>query len=277
MISVMRLSRYAAGDDSRWALDDQALSPHITLAFLLSMRREEMDRVLARLPKTALVDLGMPDLLPPIEAKHEVWACGVTYLRSRIERESESTVADVYAKVYEADRPEIFFKATGPRVVGHGQPIRVRRDSAWNVPEPELTLVINRFGEIVGYTVGNDVSSRSIEGENPLYLPQAKTYDGSCALGPAIVLASEEELADLPIDLSIRRDEAVVFKGEARTSQMKRSFVELAAYLYRETSFPYGAFAMTGTGIVPTAEFTLTSGDQVDITVGNLTLSNPVA
>jgi len=270
----MRLSRHAAGNDVFWALNNEALPPGFTLAILLGMRRNDMLEVLAAVPRAAAPQSA---LLPPVETGYEVWACGVTYLRSRVERESESTVADVYAKVYEAARPEIFFKATGGRVVGHGDQIRIRKDSDWNVPEPELTLVINRYGEIVGYTAGNDVSSRSIEGENPLYLPQAKTYDGSCALGASIHLAGEEDLADLPIDLIIRRAGADVFRGEARTSQMKRTFGELAAYLYRETSFPIGTFAMTGTGIVPAAPFTLERGDEVEITVGAVTLINSVA
>jgi len=217
------------------------------------------------------------EFLAPVEAHHEVWAAGVTYLRSRVEREAESTVADVYANVYVAERPEIFFKATGVRVVGPNAPIRIRRDSAWNVPEPELTLVINRYGEIVGYTAGNDVSSRSIEGENPLYLPQAKCYDGACAIGSEIILASADELRDIPIRLSIIRSGEVVFTGEANTNQMKRNFQELAEFLYREMSFPQGAFLMTGTGIVPTQDFTLLPGDLVRVTVGEVTLENEVA
>jgi len=216
------------------------------------------------------------DLLPPVEDHQEVWAAGVTYLRSRVEREAESTVADVYAKVYEADRPELFFKSSGWRAVGHEGPIRVRHDSAWNVPEPELTLVLNSQGEIIGYTAGNDVSSRSIEGENPLYLPQAKVYNGSCALGPSIVLATAEEVLDLPISLSILRSGTEVFSGQARTSQMKRNPAELAEYLFAELDFPSGALLMTGTGIVPTQEFTLTSGDEVVVNVGELTLRNTV-
>ena len=197
-------------------------------------------------------------------------------MRSRVEREAESSVADVYAKVYNAARPEIFFKSVGWRTVRHEGLIRIRQDSNWNVPEPELTLVINKHLEIVGYTVGNDVSSRSIEGENPLYLPQAKTYDGSCAIGPSIVLASEEEMTNLPIHISILRDSVEVFKEDASTSQMKRPLIELAEYVGRETSFPRGVFLMTGTGIVPGQEFTLRHLDEVTITVGELTLVNTV-
>ena len=222
---------------------------------------------------------GIPKepVLAPIEMIQEVWACGVTYLRSRVEREAESTVADVYAKVYEAERPELFFKSSGWRVVGPGEPIRIRRDSAWNVPEPELTLVVNAHGEVVGYTAGNDVSSRSIEGENPLYLPQAKVYDGACALGSEIVIATADELRDLPIRVSIRRGGEVVYQGEARTSQMKRSLEELVEFATREMTFPYGLFLMTGTGIVPPPEFTLQPEDEVEVVVGEVTLVNPVA
>ncbi len=215
------------------------------------------------------------DLLPPIESTQEVWASGVTYRRSLVEREAESTVADVYARVYEAERPELFFKSTGTRVVGHGGTIRIRKDSAWNVPEPELTLVINAWGEIVGYTAGDDVSSRSIEGENPLYLPQAKCYDGACALGPGIVLTADP--GEVPVSLSIVRNGTEAFAGQANTSQMKRAYGELVEYLCREMTFPEGVFLMTGTGIVPTQDFTLRSKDTVEINVGELTLRNDVA
>lgn len=214
-------------------------------------------------------------LLPPIESGGEVWASGVTYRRSLVEREAESTVADVYATVYVAERPEIFFKSLGHRVVGHGDRIRIRRDSAWNVPEPELTLVINRHAEIVGYTAGNDVSSRSIEGENPLYLPQAKCYDGSCALGSGIVLTNNP--GNVAIGLSIMRAGIEVYAGTIWTSEMKRECAELVEYLTREMTFPQGAFLMTGTGIVPGSDFTLQQDDSVTITVGELTLRNDVA
>ena len=196
-------------------------------------------------------------MLPPIEAEHEVWAAGVTYLRSREARESESSVKDVYSRVYEAARPELFFKAAGWRVAGHRMPIRIRDDSRWNVPEPELTLVINAHGEIVGFCAGNDVSSRDIEGENPLYLPQAKVYNGSCALGPGIVLAEADDLRDLAIRLEVIRAGRSIFTGDTRTAQMKRPFEELVAYLCQELDFPRGVFLMTGTGIVPPQDFSL--------------------
>jgi len=178
--------------------------------------------------------------------------------------------------VYEAGRPELFFKAMGWRVVGHRMPIRVREDSRWNVPEPELTLVINSDREIVGFSAGNDVSSRDIEGDNPLYLPQAKVYEGSCALGPGIVLSEVDRLRDLSIQAEVRREGRVIFKGETRTSQMKRPFEELVVYLGRELDFPRGVFLMTGTGIVPPQDFSLVGGDLVRITIGSLTLENEV-
>jgi 2-dehydro-3-deoxy-D-arabinonate dehydratase len=216
-------------------------------------------------------------ILVPIEASQEVWGSGVTYLRSRDARKAESTVADVYQKVYDADRPEIFFKQLGWRTVGSGEAVRIRADSTWNVPEPEVTLAINAHGEIVGYTVGNDMSSRDIEGANPLYLPQAKTYNGSCAIGPAIHLATADELTNLTIKLQIERNGDLVFEGETATSKMKRNFPELAAYLCRERSFPHGVFLMTGTGIVPGDSFTLQSRDLIRITIEGLVLDNRVA
>ena len=263
----MLLTRH---DGGYWAVDGKALPPGVSLATLLTVPRDAMHAELIG---------GDPIASPPTapcEPGQEVWASGVTYLRSRQEREAESTVADVYAKVYDADRPELFFKAAGWRVVGPESPIRIRRDSDWNVPEPEMTLVINRFGEIVGYTAGNDVSSRSIEGENPLYLPQAKSYDGSCALGPAIHLVDSDVLRSLEIRLDILRDGERIFFGETSTAMMRRTPEELVGYLFRETSFPNGVFLMTGTGIVPAHPFSLQSGDTVKIDVGELTLVNQV-
>jgi 2-dehydro-3-deoxy-D-arabinonate dehydratase len=212
----------------------------------------------------------------PVEPEQEVWGSGVTYLRSREARKAESATADVYQKVYEAERPEIFFKSAGWRVVGSRESVRIRRDTRWNVPEPELTLVINAYGEIVGYTIGNDMSSRDIEGENPLYLPQAKTYNGSCAVGPGIRLCGADEMADLTIEMQIERQATVVFTGDTATSKMKRSFQELADYLYRELEFPNGVFLMTGTGIVPPDNFSLASGDIIQISIAGFTLENQV-
>jgi 2-dehydro-3-deoxy-D-arabinonate dehydratase len=263
-----------ANGQSNWYWGGRPLPASISLSDLLGMSSKSMTDFLRSYPQRTEFN-GQP--IAPVEADHEVWACGVTYLRSRDARESESTVADVYARVYHADRPEVFFKSTGKRVVGPGGSIRIRKDSDWNVPEPELTLVVNSHLEIVGYTVGNDVSSRSIEGENPLYLPQAKTYDGACALGPGIVVANADEMRDLEIGLIIRRNGQVEFEGTARTSQMKRSFEDLVDHVGRETSFPSGVFIMTGTGIVPDPPFTLNFGDTVEISIGTLTLRNTVA
>jgi 2-dehydro-3-deoxy-D-arabinonate dehydratase len=220
------------------------------------------------------------DLLPPI-GNQEVWAAGVTYLRSRTARMEESAAAggaDFYDKVYHAHRPELFFKATPHRVVGHGRPMTLRADSRWNVPEPELTLAFTKGGKLLGYTIGNDLSSRDIEGENPLYLPQAKIYDGSCALGPCLLLAEEPLSASTQIVLRIMRGEAEVFSGSARLAQMKRTALELVEFLYRECSFPNGCYLLTGTGIVPERGFTLASGDAIEITIEPIgTLSNRVA
>jgi 2-dehydro-3-deoxy-D-arabinonate dehydratase len=216
-------------------------------------------------------------LVAPID-RQEVWAAGVTYLRSRDARMEESTQRDVYDRVYDAERPEIFLKATPDRVAGPGEPIAIRGDSTWDVPEPELTLVINRDGETVGYTVGNDVSSRSIEGENPLYLPQAKMYDRCAALGPAIALAWElPDVENRSIRLTIKRSGAVHFTGETSTSQIHRPLAELVRFLRRHNTLPFGVFLMTGTGIIPPSEFTLQDGDEVTIAIDGVgTLENPV-
>jgi 2-dehydro-3-deoxy-D-arabinonate dehydratase len=206
----------------------------------------------------------------------EIWAAGVTYVRSRDARVEEAIEATPYDRVYEAERPELFCKCAGWRVRGPGEPIAVRGDSTWDVPEPELTLVLDANVDIVGYTIGNDVSSRSIEGENTLYLPQAKTYDGSCAIGPAIVPAGEVE-PPFTIGMTIERGGAVVYDDATSTAEMKRPFEELASYLGRALTFPIGAFLMTGTGIVPDPPFTLDAGDAVRITVDGLgTLENVV-
>jgi 2-dehydro-3-deoxy-D-arabinonate dehydratase len=269
----MKLTQHQTQDGPRWSADDHWLAEDFDLRRLLKLPCAEMR---ASLESMLTREPAQGPILPPIEASHEVWGCGVTYQRSREARQEESTSGDIYTRVYSAQRPELFFKAIGWRVVGHGQPVRCRADSAWNVPEPELTLVINQHGEIAGYTAGNDMSSRSIEGENPLYLPQAKIYTGSCALGPAIQLLEVDKLNDLPIDISIERSGQAVFQGSTRTAQMNRKLDELAAYLFRELSFPQGVFLLTGTGIVPPEQFTLATGDRVTITIGDLTLVNAV-
>jgi 2-dehydro-3-deoxy-D-arabinonate dehydratase len=217
--------------------------------------------------------------LAPLESQ-EVWAAGVTYFRSceaRME-ESESSGGDVfYDKVYEAERPELFFKATPARARGHGAEICVREDSSWDVPEPELTVAINAHGNVFGYTVGNDVSSRSIEGENPLYLPQAKVYRGSCAMGPALCV-TDSLLTDTAIKLTIERDGKPVVIDGTDLTQLKRGLDELAGFLFRDNEFPDGCWLMTGTGIVPSTEFTLLSGDVVRIAIDGLgELCNVVA
>ena len=214
-------------------------------------------------------------LLSPVGSQ-EVWAAGVTYLRSRDARVEEATEPTPYDRVYEAERPELFFKSAGWRVRGPREPIAIRADSDWNVPEPELALVLDGSMRIVGYTIGNDVSSRSIEGENPLYLPQAKTYDGSCSIGPCLVPAASIE-PPFSFVLEVVRDGDTAFRGETSTARMRRSFEELAGYLGRALSFPSGAILLTGTGIVPDPPFTLLPGDVVRISVGGLgTLENLV-
>jgi len=220
------------------------------------------------------------EILAPV-GKQELWACGVTYLRSKVGRQEESKLsggADFYAKVYEADRPEVFFKANANRIVGHNEKVNIRKDSTWDVPEPELTLVVTSSGKIIGYTIGNDMSSRSIEGENPLYLPQAKTYDGCAAVGPCIYVTDEPLDTKTMIHLEIKRKNNTVFTDHIAISQMKRTLEELVSFVYRECSFPDGCLIMTGTGIVPGSEFTLQSGDEIQIAIDNIgTLINVVA
>ena len=220
------------------------------------------------------------EILAPVQ-NQEVWASGVTYYRSRsarIEESKDSGGGDFYDRVYTAERPELFFKAVGSRVVGTGQPVRIRKDSKWNVPEPELVLVINREGKIVGLTVGNDMSSRDIEGENPLYLPQAKVYDGSCAIGPCITILEGPIEKSTAIVLEIHRAGAMVFTGTTTLAELKRDTEELVSYLYREMTFAEGAMLFTGTGIVPGDEFTLDHGDTIRITIDGIgTLENTVA
>lgn len=218
-------------------------------------------------------------LLAPI-ADQEVWAAGVTYFRSRTARMEESQSAGggtFYDRVYEAERPELFFKATASRVVGPGANVHIRHDSKWNVPEPELTLLVSPSGKLIGYTVGNDMSSRDIEGENPLYLPQAKVYERSCALGPCILVSSEPLGPETRIRLEILRGGQPVFADETTLAQLKRTPAALIEHLYRENPFPNGCFLLTGTGIVPPDSFTLQLGDSIHITIDFIgTLANSV-
>lgn len=265
---------YIAGDR---VIDLGAAGGPATMTDALTMSGAALRKATEAAASTAGVALAGGSLLAPVD-QQEVWASGVTYLRSRDARMEESTQKSVYDLVYDAERPELFLKATPSRVSGPGQEIAVRRDSTWDVPEPELALALNDRGEILGYTIGNDVSSRSIEGENPLYLPQAKVYAKCAALGPVIALAWE--VADpygLGITLVIRRNGAEHFRGETSTSQIHRKLEELVEYLFRDNDFPHGAFLMTGTGIIPPSEFTLEHGDDVEISIEGIgSLRTPV-
>ena len=241
-------------------------------AYLLTALRE----------KPALAPPPPPqNLLPPIGDRQELWAAGVTYLRSMTARKEESKEAggsNFYDKVYHADRPELFFKATPHRCVGTGSAMHLRRDSKWMVPEPELTLVITRTGKVIGYTAGNDLSCRDIEGENPLYLPQAKTFHRCAALGPAILVSDTLPSPDTGIAITIDRAGSRVFQGSTKLSQMKKKLPDLAQYLFRDNQFPHGCLLMTGTGIVPPNDFTLALGDVVSITIDGVgTLVNTMA
>ena len=260
-------------------VDMAAAGGPASLADALRLPASEFTQAVASAGENAPGAIRLEDvsLLAPID-EQEVWAAGVTYLRSRDARMEESTQKDAYDLVYDADRPEIFFKATPNRVSGPGEPVAIRADSGWDVPEPELALVINAQGEIVGYTVGNDVSSRAIEGENPLYLPQAKLYSRSAALGPVIVTADElRDASNLTIELIIHRDGDQVLRESTSTAQLHRTFDDLTTYLFRANEFPTGVFLMTGTGIVPPSAFTLEDGDEVTITIDGIgTLRNPV-
>ena len=228
------------------------------------------------LPRVALTGVA---LCPPVE-RQEVWAAGVTYSRSKAARMEESDFsATAYDRVYAAARPELFFKSLAEKVAGPGEPVGIRGDARWSVPEPELALVLNSRGQLAGYTIGNDMSSRDIEGENLLYLPQAKIYEHSCALGPWITLGPDEETArQWDIELQITRGHQPVFAGQTSVSRIHRRFTELADYLFRSQRFPYGVILLTGTGIIPPDDFTLQAGDEVEIHIGGIgALRNPVA
>ena len=233
-----------------------------------------LDVILNEIPDD---DFQLGEIKAPLGSQ-EVWAAGVTYYRSRDARIAESKDAcggDFYDRVYSAERPELFFKATANRVAGPGEAVRIRQDASWSVPEPELTLLVNQRGSIIGYTVGNDMSSRDIEGENPLYLPQAKVYDGSCALGPCILVSDKPLPQTSPIRLQILRNHIVAFSGETTLAELRRDPLTLVEYLYRDNRFPFGTFLMTGTGIVPPDSFTLAMGDVIRITIDPIgTLEN---
>ncbi|MGA7522262.1 MAG: fumarylacetoacetate hydrolase family protein [Acidobacteriaceae bacterium] len=245
------------------------------------LAREDLEAYLASRLKAGASEGAVDEkkLLAPVGTQ-EVWAAGVTYLRSRAARMAESQDAgggDFYDRVYSAERPELFFKALAHKVVGPGAAVGLRSDATWNVPEPELALVINPAGKIVGATIGNDMSSRDIEGQNPLYLPQAKVYNRSCALGPGILMTSEALPAETRIRLTIARGSETAFAGETSLAQMKRKPQELVEYLYRDQTFSTGAFLLTGTGVVPPDSFTLKRGDVVRIAIDGIgELVNPV-
>lgn len=246
------------------------------------INRDDLHAFLSAEISTAMPvdELDADALLHPV-GKQEVWAAGVTYLRSRDARKEESKEsggATFYDLVYNAERPEIFFKATAQRVVGHGGKVRIRKDSTWSVPEPELTLAITSSGKIVGYTIGNDMSSRSIEGENPLYLPQAKIFEGCASIGPCLYVPAAPIPGDTTISIDISRSGASHYNDSVAISQMKRGHQELVDFLYRECDFPYGCFLMTGTCMVPPNDFTLQSGDVIRISIDHIgTLKNIVA
>ena len=279
----MPLCRYEADDGPRLGWVDRearTVAPLSgSLADLLGVHSLERSERLAGMRAAAPLSLPLEQvrLLAPVD-EQEVWAAGVTYERSRNARMEESQQQDVYDRVYDAERPEIFFKAPAWRCVGPDTAIAIRDDSDWDVPEPELAVVLDAFGVIAGYAVGNDVSSRSIEGANPLYLPQAKMFTDSCALGPWIVMANElADVSDLSIALTIERADASLWESSASTRQLHRTLDELIGYLYRALDFPAGAVLLTGTPIVPPSEFTLKPGDIVSIEIDGIgVLTNPV-
>ncbi|HIG80354.1 MAG TPA: fumarylacetoacetate hydrolase [Verrucomicrobiales bacterium] len=283
-MKLCRFQKDAAGDAIRIGLAvDETTLADLTAGGIESITELlEDDNAVARvealtdLPTSPLADVT---LLAPIE-RQEVWAAGVTYLRSKTARMEESDFsASAYDLVYDAARPEIFFKSLPEKVVGPNEPVGIRADAKWSVPEPELALALNSRGQVAGCTIGNDMSSRDIEGENLLYLPQAKVYDRSCAIGPWLVLgAREEAIRAWAIGVEIIRANETVFAGETSLNNLKRSFDELAGYLCRSQTFPHGAILLTGTGVVPPDDFTLAAGDLIRITVSGIgTMENPVA
>lgn len=272
------LHHLRAGHASCWALrhNDGWAELDGTLADLLALPLDQARAVVEA--ATGRADGNRPgeQALPPLD-QQEVWAAGVTYLRSRDGRKEESTHGSLYDHVYDSDRPELFFKSSPWRVVGDGDAVGIRADSGWDVPEAEIGLVLNAAGEIFGYTLGNDMSSRSIEGDNPLYLPQAKVYDRSCALGPAIVPSWAIDPGPFPIGLRVLREGHEAYAATTSTAAMARGFEDLAGWLFRALSFPAGVVLLTGTGVVPDADFTTLPGDTIEITSEALgTLTNPV-
>jgi 2-dehydro-3-deoxy-D-arabinonate dehydratase len=275
----VNIVRYAGPNGVQVGIrDGEAVQPLAvpSIAELLTMPLDRMRSVVEAVGQPAGFS---PRALPPVDGLTEVWACGVTYERSSEARQEESDVADVYARVYAADRPELFFKSPAWRVCGDGEPIGIRPDSQISVPEPELALVCNAAAEIVGVTICDDVSSRSIEGQNPLYLPQAKIYAGACAIGPGItpVWELDDGLGALAISVAVRRGGAVVWSGSTSTRQLHRELAELVEYLFRSFGFPQGVILSTGTGLVPELSFTLAPGDEVEVGIAGVgTLTNVV-
>ena len=283
----MKICRFtSASHDTRIGLDDGDghvfdLTPAGITSLSQLLNAADVQSALAGIDSRTLPRLKIADITfrAPVE-RQEIWAAGVTYLRSKTARMEESDFsATAYDRVYDAERPEIFFKALGEKAVAAGEPVGIRRDARWSVPEPELALVFNPAGTIVGYTIGNDMSSRDIEGENLLYLPQAKVYDRSCALGPWILVgAGEGEAREWLVRSSISRDGRQVFSGETRIGNIKRTFAELASFLFRSQTFAHGAVLLTGTGIVPPDDFTLQEHDEVEIEIPAIgVLRNSVA
>ncbi|HEX5205523.1 MAG TPA: fumarylacetoacetate hydrolase family protein [Actinoplanes sp.] len=272
------LHRLRAGNAARWAVCQDGAWGELdgSLADLLAVPLDQARAVVEAAAREAGGERPGAEVLPPLD-RQEVWAAGVTYLRSRDGRKEESGHGSLYDHVYDNDRPEIFFKSSPWRVVGDRDAVGVRADSGWDVPEAEVGLVLNAAGEVFGYTLANDMSSRSIEGENPLYLPQAKIYDRSCAIGPAIVPSWVAGPGPFAIGLRVLRAGREAYAGTTSTSAMARSFADLAAWLFRALSFPAGVVLLTGTGVVPDADFTACPGDTIEITSTALgTLTNPV-
>jgi 2-dehydro-3-deoxy-D-arabinonate dehydratase len=272
---AVQLVRLDVGGEVGWAARTQVGDAPLRVGLDDLLRLSLSEARAAVESAGAAADLG-GTLLPPVDTQ-EVWGAGVTYEQSRAGRVEESTEGGIYDRVYLAQRPEVFFKATAQRVVGDGQPVGIRADSPWNAPEPELGLVLNAGGEIFGYVVGDDVSSRSIEGENPLYLSQAKVYERSCALGPGIVPVWAAPATPFHIALRVERGEAIAFEGSTSTANIVRRFEDLAAWLMAALAFPVGVVLLTGTGIVPNESFSLRAGDIVTIDIPGVgTLNNPV-
>lgn len=277
---LVRAVRIDDGELLLGVVEPGGVAPLLNVATVSELLQLELAAIQSEMAATdQAVPLDLLRLLPPIDGATEVWAAGVTYLVSREARVEESGDREVYQRVYEADRPELFFKGSAWRVVTDGEPIGIRQDSPNNVPEPEVGLVLNSQGELVGFTMIDDVSSRTIEGANPLYLPQAKVYDGCCAMGPSIAptwLVPDEN--DIGIAMTITRSGAQVFVGESSTNQMKRSFEELARFLFLELTFPEGVVLATGTSVVPPMTMTLSLGDVVEIEISGLgRMATPVA